>query len=62
MSLKNRLTELVRRHKELDESIKQGHTNYLDDEHMGKMKFEKAHIKREIEEIKIKLKAVVNEA
>jgi hypothetical protein len=55
MSLENRLTELERRHKELDESIKQGHSNYLDDEHMGKMKFEKAHIKREIETIKEKL-------
>lgn len=55
MSLENRLAELVRRHKELDESIKKGHSNYLDDEHLGKMKFEKAHIKREIETIKEKL-------
>jgi hypothetical protein len=55
MSLENRLTELERRHKELDESIKHGYSNYLDDEYMGKMKFEKAHIKREIETIKEKL-------
>ena len=55
MSLENRLTELERRHKELDELIKHGYSNYLDDEYMGKMKFEKAHIKREIETIKEKL-------
>ena len=46
---------LKERHRDLDKRIKEGYTNYLTDKGMQKMKFEKASIKREIEEIKQKL-------
>lgn len=60
--LEHHLKHLTEHHVELDRKIKDGYTHYLDDEHLGKIKHEKLGIKREIEEIKTKLKAVVNEA
>lgn len=49
--LEGRLTELEQRHKQLDENIKRGYTNYMDDAGLSKMKQEKAHVKRQIESI-----------
>ena len=60
--LEHHLKHLTERHAELEKKIKDGYTHYLDDEHLGKIKHEKLGVKREIEEIKTKLKAVVNEA
>lgn len=53
--LKNHLASLQERHTALDKKIKEGYTNYLTDKGMQKMKFEKASIKREIQEIKQQL-------
>ena len=58
LTLEDRLVELEHRHKQLDENIKRGYTNYMDDAGLGKMKQEKAHVKRQIEN----LKATLNEA
>ena len=55
MTLLEQLTELEQRHKLLDENIKRGYTNYLDDTHLGKMKQEKLFVKRQIEQIKTEL-------
>ena len=55
MTLSEQLTELEQRHKLLDENIKRGYTNYLDDTHLGKMKQEKLFVKRQIEQIKTEL-------
>lgn len=49
--LQNHLESLKERHAVLDKKIKEGYTNYLTDKGMQKMKFEKAAIKREIQEI-----------
>ena len=60
--LQNHLESLKERHAALDKRIKEGYTNYLTDKGMQKMKFEKAAIKREIEEVEGKLKAIQDEA
>ena len=47
----NRITleaELKTRHKELDENISRGYTNYISDSSLNKMKQEKLMIKRRI--------------
>ena len=44
------LEQLRQRHAELDRKIQQGYTDYLDDAHLQKMKFEKANLKRRIAE------------
>lgn len=54
--LQNHLESLKERHAALDKKIKEGYTNYLTDKGMQKMKFEKASIKREIQEIEEQLK------
>jgi uncharacterized protein YdcH (DUF465 family) len=56
--LQNHLESLKDRHAALDKQIKEGYTNYLTDKGMQKMKFEKASIKREIQEIEQKLNAL----
>ena len=55
VTLEIELKELQSRHKTLDENIKRGYTNYMDDASLGKMKQEKLHIKREIENIRRQL-------
>jgi hypothetical protein len=55
IQLEDELTELEQHHKRLDENIKRGYTNYLDDASLGKMKQEKLSIKRSIETIRKKL-------
>jgi hypothetical protein len=52
IALEDELTELEQHHRRLDESIKRGYTNYLDDASLGKMKQEKLSIKRSIEAIR----------
>ena len=55
ITLEMELKELQARHKTLDENIKRGYTNYLDDQHLGKMKQEKLMLKRRIVELETKL-------
>ena len=55
VTLEYRLAELEKTHKTLDESIKRGYTNYLDDLGLSKMKQEKLIVKRQIEELKVQL-------
>ena len=55
VTLENELAELEALHRQLDEKIARGYTNYLDDAGLGKMKQEKLILKREIENIKAKL-------
>lgn len=55
ITLENELAELEQIHQRLDENIRRGYTNYLDDASLGKMKQEKLVIKRSIEAIKTKL-------
>ena len=55
ISLEDELTELEQHHQKLDEQISRGYTNYLDDQHLSKMKQEKLQIKRSIEKIKVQL-------
>ena len=54
--LRNHLESLKERHAVLDKQIKEGYTNYLTDKGMQKMKFEKADVKREIQEVEQRLK------
>jgi len=54
-ALEDELAELEQIHQRLDENIKRGYTNYMDDASLGKMKQEKLIIKRSIESIKAKL-------
>ena len=53
--LEDELNELEQCHRKLDENIKRGYTNYLDDASLGKMKQEKLTIKRSIETIRKQL-------
>jgi hypothetical protein len=55
IALEDELSELEQHHRRLDESIKRGYTNYLDDASLGKMKQEKLTIKRSIESIRKQL-------
>lgn len=55
IALEDELTELEQHHRRLDESIKRGYTNYLDDASLGKMKQEKLTIKRSINAIRKQL-------
>ena len=55
IALEDELAELESHHRTLDECIKRGYTNYLDDASLGKMKQEKLSIKRSIESIRKQL-------
>jgi hypothetical protein len=55
IALEDELSELEQHHRRLDESIKRGYTNYLDDASLGKMKQEKLTVKRSIETIRKQL-------
>ena len=55
IALEDELHELEQHHRRLDENIKRGYTNYLDDVCLGKMKQEKLVIKRSIENIRTQL-------
>ena len=53
--LESHLAALVERHKLIDENIERGYTNYMDDAGLSKMKQEKAHVRRQIEDTREKL-------
>jgi hypothetical protein len=55
IALEDELNELELVHRKLDENIRRGYTNYLDDSSLGKMKQEKLIIKRSIETIRKQL-------
>jgi hypothetical protein len=55
ITIEDELVELEQHHRRLDESIKRGYTNYLDDASLGKMKQEKLIVKRSIEAIRKQL-------
>jgi hypothetical protein len=55
IALEDELNELELVHRKLDENIRRGYTNYLDDASLGKMKQEKLIIKRSIETIRKQL-------
>lgn len=55
MNLETKLESLQKRHKQLDENISRGYTNYISDSNLCKMKQEKLMIKRQIESIKAQL-------
>ena len=56
--LEHHLQHLQQRHAELEKKITDGHSHYLDDMHLGKIKHEKLGVKREITQIKDQLKNV----
>jgi hypothetical protein len=53
--IQSHLEALLKKHRELDEQIKEGYTAYLDDVHLVKMKQEKLLIKDQIERLKQKV-------
>jgi hypothetical protein len=55
VTLEIELQELQKHHKELDESIVRGYTNYISDSNLTKMKQEKLMIKRRIVAIEAQL-------
>ena len=55
VSLGHHIKHLEERHIDLDKKIKEGYTHYMSDEGLAKMKQEKAHVKRQLEESKEKL-------
>ena len=55
VTLELELQELKKYHKNLDESISRGYTNYIGDGSLTKMKQEKLIVKRRIVEIEAKL-------
>lgn len=54
-ALEDELAELETVHRTLDENIKRGYTNYMDDASLGKMKQEKLIVKRSINGIRTQL-------
>lgn len=47
----DKIQALKTRHRQIDEKIKEGYTNYLDDPSLHKMKQEKLFIKDQIEKL-----------
>ena len=58
VSLGHHIKHLEERHIDLDKKIKEGYTHYMSDDGLAKMKQEKAHVKRMIEETRSKLMAL----
>ena len=54
-SLSNHLKVLETRHRELDEKIADDYEHHMDDTELANEKIEKLELKREIEELKIKI-------
>ena len=54
-SLEHHIKHLEEHHHKLDKAIKEGYSHYMSDEGLAKMKQEKAHIRRQLEETKEKL-------
>lgn len=49
--INDKIQALKTRHRELDEQIKIGYSNYLDDPSLVKLKQEKLHLKDQIEKL-----------
>jgi hypothetical protein len=60
-SIESHYKSLIQRHAELEKKIKEGYSNYLDDEHLGKIKHEKLLLKREIFKIEKQLQGSKHE-
>jgi|TARA_B100001093_G_C26556097_1_gene896608 hypothetical protein len=54
-SLQNHLKVLETRHRELDKKIADDYEHHMDDTELANEKIEKLELKREIEELKIKI-------
>lgn len=54
-AMEDELNELEQVHRQLDIDIERKYTNYLDDQHLGKMKIQKLAIKRSIEKLRKQL-------
>jgi len=61
-TIRSHIGYLTEQHKRLKEDVKRGHSYFLDDAELGKMKQQKLIIKREIEIYKEKLKEITGEA
>jgi hypothetical protein len=55
IKLEHHIKHLEERHSDLDKKIKDGFSHYITDTNLQKIKFEKATVKRELEETKEKL-------
>jgi hypothetical protein len=53
--LQHHLKHLEERHTQLEKKIKDGYSQYLDDEHLSKIKHEKLGVKRDIEKTRKQL-------
>jgi len=60
-SIESHYKSLKQQHAELEKKIKDGYSNYLDDEHLGKIKHEKLLLKREIVKIEKQLRGSKHE-
>lgn len=49
--IQDKLKSLQIKHRELDEQVKRGYSNYLDDPSLHKLKQEKLYIKDQIEKL-----------
>ena len=49
--LQDKIESLKSKHRELDEQIKKGYSNYLDDPSLHKLKQEKLYIRDQIEKL-----------
>lgn len=49
--IQDKIQSLQIRHRELDEQVKKGYSNYLDDPSLHKLKQEKLYIKDQIEKL-----------
>ena len=54
-SLRNRLARLMDRHRALDKQVSDDYKNRIDDSIIQKEKFDKLHLKREIESLQKQL-------
>ena len=60
-SLSNHLKVLEERHRDLDKKISDDYEHHMDDTILANEKIEKLELKREIEELKNKIKEMGNE-
>ncbi len=60
-SLSNHLKVLEERHRDLDQKIADDYKHHMDDTILANEKIEKLELKREIEELKNKIKEIGNE-
>jgi len=61
-TIRSHIMYLTEQHKRLKEDVKRGHSYFLDDAELGKMKQQKLIIKRQIAEYEAKLREITGEA